>query len=78
MTTPGECREADPATADRLCPRCGWPDDDPVEVVSRHHTSAGLIVYTRCVCGLLTARQVTWAGRGGAVVRGAAPACPVW
>ena len=22
--------------ADTLCPRCGWPTDDPFEVVSRH------------------------------------------
>ncbi len=37
----------------RSCTRCGWPDDQPFEFVSQHNTSAGVIVYTRCACGLL-------------------------
>lgn len=38
------------------CPRCGWPDSEPYEVVSRHQTSDGLVVWTRCVCGALQLR----------------------
>lgn len=36
------------------CPDCGWDQRDPYEIVSRHRTSAGLIVYTRCACGRLS------------------------
>ncbi|MFG3342895.1 hypothetical protein [Glycomyces sp. NPDC048151] len=44
-------REREPA----VCPVCGWTDDDAA-VVSRHHTSEGVIVWTRCVCGAVRAR----------------------
>ena len=46
------CMDTEP---DR-CPRCCWPQREPYEVVSRHATSTGTIVYTRCACGLLS----TW------------------
>lgn len=38
------------------CPACGWTDDDGAAVVSRHHTSEGVVVWTRCVCGAVRAR----------------------
>ena len=35
------------------CADCGWPDTDR-QVVSRHRTSEGVIVWTRCIiCGAL-------------------------
>jgi len=57
------------------CPRCGWDQRDPYEIVSRHRTSAGEVVYTRCVCGLLS----SWLQAGPAAparlqVRGRCPA----
>lgn len=60
------------------CPRCGWDQRDPYEIVSRHPTSAGVVVYTRCACGLLS----TWlhpapAAEGRLVVRAACPAEPL-
>jgi hypothetical protein len=39
--------------ADEFCPRCGWPTAEPFEVVSRHVTSEGTIVWSRCACGRL-------------------------
>lgn len=39
------------------CRHCGWPDSEPYEVVSRHATTEGVIVYTRCVCGVLHVRR---------------------
>ncbi|WP_245887238.1 mediator of RNA polymerase II transcription subunit 16 [Umezawaea tangerina] len=33
------------------CPACGWPVDDPAHPDSAHPTSAGTVVYRRCVCG---------------------------
>ncbi|GAA2403807.1 hypothetical protein GCM10010420_33910 [Streptomyces glaucosporus] len=44
------------------CPHCGWPDAQPVRVVSRHRTSAGQAVWTRCACGSLQVRVVDEAG----------------
>ncbi len=41
----------------RHCPCCGWPEADPYEIVSRHETSEGTVVYTRCVCGRLQVRH---------------------
>lgn len=43
------------------CVDCGWPDTN-WQVVSRHRTSEGVVVWTRCVCGAL---QV-WLHRPGA------------
>lgn len=40
-----------------LCRQCGWPDTEPYDVVSRHTTSEGVIIYTRCTCGLLHVRR---------------------
>jgi hypothetical protein len=33
------------------CPRCGWPEAETYEVLSRHLTSQGIVTYTRCACG---------------------------
>ncbi|MEV3938084.1 hypothetical protein AB0K52_19145 [Glycomyces sp. NPDC049804] len=38
------------------CWACGWTDDGNEAVVSRHRTSEGEIVWTRCVCGAVRAR----------------------
>lgn len=35
------------------CAQCGWPSDQPTEILSRHTTSEGVVVYSRCVCGAL-------------------------
>ncbi len=35
------------------CTDCGWPLAEPAYVVSRHPTTQGVIVYTRCACGRL-------------------------
>lgn len=37
------------------CEQCGLPRPESVDILSRHRTSRGLIVYTRCICGLLEA-----------------------
>jgi hypothetical protein len=53
------------------CPQCGWPESVPYETVSRHLTSTGMIVYTRCVCGRLQVRSYQIAGRrSGLIARG--------
>ncbi|HEY7486710.1 MAG TPA: hypothetical protein VH912_19775 [Streptosporangiaceae bacterium] len=58
-------------TKSRKCRRCGWPEDQPYETVSRHLTSTGVIVYTRCVCGLLQVRSYPHTGRrAGLIARG--------
>ncbi|WP_297619150.1 hypothetical protein [Nocardia sp.] len=33
------------------CGTCGWPTTQPLTTISRHHTSEGLVTYTRCACG---------------------------
>lgn len=38
------------------CPRCGWPQDQVYEVLSRHVTSEGVVSYTRCACGEIQVR----------------------
>lgn len=43
--------------AHRYCPQCGWPDAQPYQVVSRHPTTEGVIVYSRCACGRLQVRR---------------------
>jgi hypothetical protein len=45
-----------------LCPYCGRPDAEPFQVVSRHRTSAGQTVWTRCQCGSLQMRVRDAAG----------------
>jgi hypothetical protein len=54
------------------CPRCGWPQSDVYEVLSRHLTSEGVVTYTRCACGAVQMRFQSFAP--GPVV-GAAEAC---
>ena len=44
------------------CPHCGHPDTQPGEVVSRHRTSTGETVWTRCGCGSLQVRVLDNAG----------------
>lgn len=62
-------------TNTKRCRRCGWPEEQPYETVSRHHTSTGVIVYTRCACGLLQVRSYPHQGRRSALI--ARGACPV-
>ncbi|TDB81516.1 hypothetical protein E1264_32645 [Actinomadura sp. KC216] len=38
------------------CPRCGWPESEAYEVLSRHLTSEGVVTYTRCACGEVQVR----------------------
>lgn len=44
------------------CPGCGWPVAEGYDIVSRHRTSEGLVVWARCVCGALQ----MWRYRTGA------------
>lgn len=39
-------------TREDACVDCGWPDTD-AQVVSRHRTSQGMLVWRWCVCGAL-------------------------
>ena len=55
------------------CPNCGWPDGVFYEVVSRHQTSTGVIVYGRCVCGALQVRQNAAPGQTRLLARGNPP-----
>jgi hypothetical protein len=50
------------AGAITACPYCGRPDAEPFQVLSRHRTSAGLTVWTRCQCGSLQVRVRDAAG----------------
>ncbi|MFD0776256.1 hypothetical protein ACFQZ2_20170 [Streptomonospora algeriensis] len=51
----------------QVCPDCGWPESEIYQVVSRHLTSTGMVVYTRCACGRLQVRSLSVPnGRGGA------------
>jgi hypothetical protein len=43
------------------CPSCGWPTSEVYELVSRHQTSEGEVVYSRCPCG----RLLVWQGAVG-------------
>lgn len=45
-----------------LCPYCGRPDAGPFQVLSRHRTSIGETVWTRCACGSLQIRVRDAAG----------------
>lgn len=38
------------------CPRCGWPEAELYEIISRHLTSEGVVTYTRCACGEVQVR----------------------
>lgn len=46
----------------KYCPFCGWPEDEPYDVASRHRTTQGQTVWARCVCGSLQVRIVGAAG----------------
>ncbi|TYB37985.1 hypothetical protein [Actinomadura chibensis] len=48
------------------CPRCGWPESEVYDVLSRHLTSEGVVTYTRCACGEVQVRVQPFAP--GAVV----------
>lgn len=41
---------------------CGHSQHEPGEVASRHMTSEGVLVYTRCACGALRVRLHRWDG----------------
>ena len=58
------------------CGVCGRTESGREPVLSRHHTSQGEIVYTRCLCGSVAVRLVAAprAGDGELVARG--PASP--
>lgn len=56
MTLPDTCNSPHPSD-DAFCPRCGWPNAVIHSVVSRHRTSRGTILYTRCACGALQVRR---------------------
>jgi len=44
------------------CARCGSPQEPPYTVVSRHFTSEGALIYTRCACGALRPRLLRYDG----------------
>ncbi|MEV6957620.1 hypothetical protein AB0M97_00100 [Streptomyces sp. NPDC051207] len=45
------------STTGPACPHCGRPDGaEPFQVVSRHTTTGGSTVWTRCGCGSLQVR----------------------
>lgn len=46
----------------KRCPFCGWPEDERYDEASRHRTSEGQTVWTRCVCGSLQMRIVDASG----------------
>jgi hypothetical protein len=55
---------ADPARGRQpdACPGCGWPVAERCDIVSRHRTSEGLVVWARCICGALQMRRYRTAG----------------
>lgn len=59
-TVGGGLPPAGPAIAS--CPYCGRPDAEPFQVVSRHRTSTGQTLWTRCECGSLQARVLDETG----------------
>jgi hypothetical protein len=69
MTSPSPC-DTPPHTSEGTCPVCGWPDDVPYQVISRHLTSTGVVVYTRCACGALQVRRHTLSGGTPLLARG--------
>jgi hypothetical protein len=71
MQSPCQIRPTD------TCPDCGWPEAEPYEVLSRHATSEGEIVWSRCACGRLRVhrgRAVVLRSTGG--LSGSFPAAP--
>lgn len=51
------------------CPFCGWSEDEVYLELSRHHTSSGQTVWTRCACGSLQVWLMD-AAEGRIVARG--------
>ncbi|WP_461004023.1 hypothetical protein [Streptomonospora sediminis] len=49
-------------STDAVCPDCGWPEAEIYQVVSRHFTSTGMVLYTRCACGRLQVRSLSVPG----------------
>lgn len=41
--------------AEATCEQCGLPRPESLDIISRHRTSRGVIVYTVCICGILEA-----------------------
>jgi hypothetical protein len=54
-----------PVPRPTTCPVCGWPLDEPYEVISRHATSEGIVTYSRCACGEM---RVALRSYGGAEI----------
>ncbi|WP_157036251.1 hypothetical protein [Streptomonospora alba] len=50
------------ANRTQVCPDCGWPESEIYQVVSRHLTSTGMVLYTRCACGRLQVRALNVPG----------------
>ncbi|QXJ20350.1 hypothetical protein AGRA3207_001044 [Actinomadura graeca] len=57
------------------CPRCGWPQTEVYEVLSRHLTSEGVVSYTRCACGEMQVRVQPYTP-GAVVTAGHEPPAP--
>ncbi|MEW2353888.1 hypothetical protein [Spirillospora sp. NPDC029432] len=55
------------------CPRCGWPQSEIYQVLSRHLTSTGVVTYTRCACGAVQMRLQPY--DAGHVVTASEPRC---
>jgi hypothetical protein len=51
------------------CARCGSPQEPPYTVVSRHFTSEGTLIYTRCGCGALRPRLLRYDGTAASALR---------
>ena len=45
-----------PAERPAACQVCAWPVAEPYEIVSRHVTSEGVVIYSRCACGEMQVR----------------------
>ena len=64
-----------------VCPHCGWPDEQPFLVMSKHVTGHGLTVWVRCACGSVQMREIGAAGtrivsRGRPGLGAAGQRCP--
>lgn len=63
----------DPQTevmTEETCPSCGWPTAETYTIISRHATSEGVVVYSRCACGRL--RATLYATAANAALRATA------
>src|SRR5690625_3793931 len=64
------------ADGERACLDCGWPESEIYQVVSRHVTSTGMVLYTRCVAGASKYVRCTCRARTAPPpAEGGSPAC---